>query len=211
MVRPDDVGAGGNHIGLVEQCIGEGDGQFVDLTTKHDVAEVDDATHDAAVDQHVAVVGVVVHHRSAQVRDDGHDTVPIPLERLHDEVVVGAVHDVSRPRFHLQRVVEMPQEVGAERARVIETGQRAAEAPHRGAERSAQLGGGRRVGVQPAGQPADHPHEVSVPAHVAGRDHPWHRHVGRDGREVIEHRLLQAEHLDLLGCVRHLQHHRSVG
>lgn len=89
-VAADDVAAGRHDIVDVEQAVGKGDGELVDLTSEDHVAEVDQAADVAVadvevadvgaggaggrvlVDEHVVVVGVVVHDRAAQHRQQWH-------------------------------------------------------------------------------------------------------------------------------------------
>ena len=69
LVAAHDGDGGGQRIGLAEDGVGDGDREIGDRVGVDDVAEVEDAGDlPSDSDQHVVVVGIVVHGGAAQAR-----------------------------------------------------------------------------------------------------------------------------------------------
>ena len=213
----------------VEQAVGKGDGELVDLTSEDHVAEVDQAADvevadvavaDVAVadvgaggaggrvlvDEHVVVVGVVVHDRAAQHRQQWHHALAVPAERGLDDGTIIRVGDAGGPRSDGLRGIEVPQEVGLVCGRVTEAVQPLRHAAHEPPQLVAQVRGLRHGCIGGAAHERDRAQQVALVLHDAGRQHAGKRQRGVDGCQVLQRSVLQFQRGSLLRFVGDLHH-----
>jgi hypothetical protein len=204
-----DPAGRGQGVGLAQDRIGAGNGEFGDQRGVDRVTEVDDAGDDPAPDQQVMVVGVIVDHPGPARRESRPDPVVPAIEEAFEQRPVGRVDHVMQPRPRAPGMAQVPVEVVV-RARMAERQQRRVKSAKHPPQAVEQFGGADGTGEDLARQVADHPHEMAVDRAerraVECRAQPGHRQVRGAPGQMGQHRPLEIERDRRLGRVGDLDH-----
>ena len=172
------AGHGAGRLQRVRQIhhgVGCGHCRVGDPPPSRHVAEVDDARQarrrQRRIDQHVVVVGVVVHHAAGQVAHRSAHAPPRSVRRPPNQRGLGGSQPLQVRRHRLPRRLEPPWE-RALQARVTELRQRRPEFGKEGAQR---LQHGRAARPQLRQRDPLHPHERRRHAGTAPERHVHHR------------------------------------